>query len=245
MLTEVVKEKELKLRQGLSVVGLSHTSYWLHWMITGIFFLTLISLTTILMGMAFQFDLFFNANFIILFSLFFFFGFSLMILAFILSTMVSTQKMAYTISYAFVLLAIVIELMLTDSLVTYFIFFNKKSGDSIYFIRGLFYMFPSFTYSLLFGIIVRRATTHFDENGQQFVKGSSFTWADLTIPESGEFSMGDKYSSPTALDSFGMMFLLTFIYLAMLWYFDHVISSNRGSNESFYFFLTPKYWENL
>jgi hypothetical protein len=38
LLTEIVKEKELKLRQGLSVVGLSHASYWLHWILTGMFF---------------------------------------------------------------------------------------------------------------------------------------------------------------------------------------------------------------
>lgn len=51
MLTEVVKEKEFKLRQGLSVVGLSHTSFWLHWVITGMFFSALTSLTTIITGL--------------------------------------------------------------------------------------------------------------------------------------------------------------------------------------------------
>ena len=50
VLTEVVREKELKLRQGLSVVGLSHLSYWLHWIITGIFFSIVVSLTTIIIG---------------------------------------------------------------------------------------------------------------------------------------------------------------------------------------------------
>ena len=205
MLTEVVKEKELKLRQGLSVVGLSHTSYWLHWLITGLFFSALISITTILGGMAFQFDLFFNANLVIVFFLYFLFGMAMILFAFIISTMVSTQKIAYTVSYAFVLLAIVIELMLTNSLVLYFIFFNDKSDSSIFYIRALFYMYPPFVYSLIFGLIARRATTHFDENGQQFVKGSTFTWGDLVIPETGEFSMGDKYSSPTALHSFGML----------------------------------------
>ena len=106
-------------------------------------------------------------------------------------------------------------------------------------------MFPPFIYSLLFGVIVRKATTHFDENSQQFVEGSSFGWSDLTKPETGEFSVGDTYESPTPLHSFGMMFLVIFIYSILLWYFDHVISDNRGTNESFYFFLTPKYWESV
>ena len=77
ILTEIVKEKQLKLRQGLSVVGLSHTSYWMHWLITSMFFATVVSLTTIIAGLILQFKLFFNANIIILFMLFFIFTMSL------------------------------------------------------------------------------------------------------------------------------------------------------------------------
>lgn len=37
-LTEVVKEKELNLRKGLTVIGMSHISYWGHWIITAYIF---------------------------------------------------------------------------------------------------------------------------------------------------------------------------------------------------------------
>lgn len=77
ILTEIVKEKQLKLRQGLSVVGLSHTSYWTHWVITSMFFATVVSLTTIIAGLILQFQLFFSANIIIMFFLFFIFTMSL------------------------------------------------------------------------------------------------------------------------------------------------------------------------
>jgi hypothetical protein len=33
-LTDIVKEKELNLRKGLNVIGMSHASYWGHWMAT-------------------------------------------------------------------------------------------------------------------------------------------------------------------------------------------------------------------
>lgn len=148
-------------------------------------------------------------------------------------------------SYAFVLLSIVILLMLTNVLVLYFIFFNDRSDAFVGYIRALFYMFPPFIYALIFGLIVRKATTHFDDNSQQFVKGSGFGWADLVKPEIGQYSQGDTYQSPTPLHSFGMMVFLMTIYVILLWYFDHVISSNRGTNERFYFFLTPKYWETV
>lgn len=245
ILTEVVKEKELKLRQGLNVVGLSHGPFWLHWLITGMFFSAITSLTTILAGLACQFDLFFNADFFILFILFFMFSIAMLMLAFILSTCVSTQRVAYTISYAFVLLAIVILLMFTNSLVLYFIFFNDRSESYVGVLRAIFYMFPPFIYTLIFGVIVRKATTHFDDNSQQFLKGTSFTWSDLVKPEIGEYSTGDTYKSPTPLHSFGMLLLVITVYAILVWYFDHVISSNRGTNERFYFFLTPKYWETV
>jgi hypothetical protein len=35
LLQEIAKEKELKLRQGLNVVGVSHVTYWISWLIVG------------------------------------------------------------------------------------------------------------------------------------------------------------------------------------------------------------------
>lgn len=245
ILTEIVKEKQLKLRQGLSVVGLSHTAYWLHWILTGMFFAAIVSLASILIGLAVQFQLFFKANFFILFFLFFIFTFSLICWAFMMSTICSTQRMAYTASYAFVLLCIVILLMVSNPLMLYFIFFNNRSGTYMIFVRAAYYFLPPFTFSLIFGIVVRRATSHFDDNGQQFVEGTGFTWRHLFESEKGEFSMGDTYESPTPILAFGIFMIDIALYGLIVWYCDHVFSSNRGTNEPFYFFLTQNYWESL
>jgi len=245
MLTEIVKEKELKLRQGLSVVGLSHSSYWSHWVLTGMFFSMCMSLITIVVGLIFQFQLFYNTNFFILYALMFFFTLSLVCWSFILSTLCSTQRMAYTASYAFVLLAILILIVISNPLTMYFIYFNKRSSSGMGLIRALHYFFPPFTYALIFGIIVRKSTSHFDDNSQMFIEGSHFGWADITRKEVGEFSIGESYESPTPLHAFGILMLDILIYTFLIWYFDHVISSNRGTSESFYFFLTKKYWYGL
>ena len=55
---EVVREKELKLRQGLSVVGVSHTVYWLSWIIMGIVFSVMTSLSLVISGFLCGFDYF-------------------------------------------------------------------------------------------------------------------------------------------------------------------------------------------
>jgi len=59
---------------------------------------------------------------------YFAFSFSMIIYAFFLSTLIKTVKSAYTISYAFVLFAVLLNLILSNTILMYFIFFNKK-GD--------------------------------------------------------------------------------------------------------------------
>jgi hypothetical protein len=66
-----MQEKELKLRQGLNVVGVTHSLYWLHWVITAVFLSFMSSSIQIISGIAFSLELFYNTNVIILFSMFF------------------------------------------------------------------------------------------------------------------------------------------------------------------------------
>jgi len=92
--------------------------------------------------------------------------------------------------------------------------------------RDIFYTYPPFTFSILFGIINRKASAHYDDSTMSFVPGSFFGWSDLTQPEVGEFSSGDYFASPTPLHCFGMLILIMVAYSFLTWYFDHVISDN-------------------
>ena len=166
----------------------------------------------------------------------------MIIYAFFLSTFIKTTKVAYTISYAFVLFAVLLNLVLSNSLLLYFIFFNKKGEWYSILLRDIFYTYPPFTFSILFGIINWKASSHYDDSTMSFVPGTFFGWADLVHPEIGEFSQGDMFESPTPIHCFGMFLLIMVAYSALTWYFDHVISDNRGTNESFYFCFQSKYW---
>lgn len=42
--------------------------------------------------------------------------------------------------------------------------------------------------------------------------------------------------------SFRHLTMITLFYMVIAWYFDNVISSNRGHSQPFYFFLKPSYW---
>ena len=112
-LTETSREKELRLRQGLNIVGLTATPYWFSWWLTGFIVAFVAALMTMISGYCFQFELFLNMPFILHFLLYFVFGMSMVIFSFFLTTVINSQRMAYTISYAFVLMAVVMEVILS------------------------------------------------------------------------------------------------------------------------------------
>jgi hypothetical protein len=89
-LNEVVREKELKLRQGLSVVGVGHTVYWLSWIIIGCVFSAMTSVSLVISGLVCGFDYFWNVPSLITFFMFFFFSMAMITLAFFVSTIVPT-----------------------------------------------------------------------------------------------------------------------------------------------------------
>ena len=163
--------------------------------------------------------------------MFFFFAEAMLLFAFFVGTLVNTQRVAYTASYAFVLLAVLLEIILSNITLVYFLFFNKRSSLWISFIKVLFYLYPPFAYSILYGVISRVASTHYDDESLRWVPAREYYWSDLTKSAAGEFSNGDMFNAPTPLHCFGMLLLDMLIYVVATWYFDHVIASNRGHSE--------------
>ena len=53
---------------------------------------------------------------------------------------------------------------------------------------------------------------------------------------------GAQYDAPTVLDSIGMLFALSLIFLIMAAYWSSVFDKGNGKGERFYFFLQPSYW---
>jgi hypothetical protein len=88
LLQEIAKEKENRLRQGLNVVGVSHTVYWCHWVIVGTAINFLQAMVLLVSGYIAQFELWDNCPFSILFFVIFWYGQCLVAWAFWISTMV-------------------------------------------------------------------------------------------------------------------------------------------------------------
>ena len=108
LLTEIVREKEKKLRLGLSLMGMSNTAFWLSWSATALLFSFIVSNLLILSGFICSFDVFTSCPYEILVILFTTYSFAMAVLAFLISTIISSSKSAYTTSYVFLLTGMVL-----------------------------------------------------------------------------------------------------------------------------------------
>lgn len=112
ILTEIVMEKEQRLRLGMQMMGLKSSVYWITWFGNGLTFVTLTTLLLIAAGAACGFSVFLRTNFAVSFLLFFLYGMGALSLAFVLSTLISRTKTAQTVGYAIVLVGFVFQAIL-------------------------------------------------------------------------------------------------------------------------------------
>ncbi len=115
--SEIVREKEYKLRQGnynsqilgLNIFGASHGAYWVSWFIVAFIYSFVTSISTYVSGIIFGFGFFHDTNPIyIIFSLFLPFTLAMQMFSFFLSTLAPSLKAANAVSYGIVLFAIVV-----------------------------------------------------------------------------------------------------------------------------------------
>ncbi len=245
LLLEMSREKELNLRKGLHVVGLGSGAYWCHWGVTAAVFCMVSTLLLQLSSMVAGFEFFFKAPFLLLFIFFLEFSFAIISLAFLVTTCVSSSRMAYAFSFAIILLAIVVEMSFCNVMMYYYIFMLDASSTWIVVARRLTGFFPPFIFAKIYGHMTRISSTHFDDLKLTWVRGVPFEWDYLFQPIHSKFITGDAYSLEPPIYDHLQLLLDGLIFLLLAAYFDHVLSSNRGSSDSVCYFLSRRYWETF
>jgi hypothetical protein len=76
-ISNLVLEKEMRLRQMMTTMGLMDSAYWLTWLLWEVVLVFVSSLLVVCFGMLFQFEFFLHNNFGVLFFLFFMFSFNM------------------------------------------------------------------------------------------------------------------------------------------------------------------------
>uniref|UniRef100_J3MSS8 ABC transporter domain-containing protein n=1 Tax=Oryza brachyantha TaxID=4533 RepID=J3MSS8_ORYBR len=219
-ISALVTEKELKLRQAMSIMGLYESAYWLSWLTWEAFVTLLSALLTVLFGMMFQFDFFLNNNFGILFLLFFLFQLNMLSFAFMISTFVTKAASATTVGFAIFIIGFLTQL------VTIFGFPYSSSFQKYY--RTIWSLFPPDVFAQALNILGKATATPED-------KGISWN-------QRGQCQSFETDCVITIDDIYKWLISTFFLWFILAIYFDNIIPNVNGVRKSLFYFLMPSYW---
>eukprot|EP00253_Pinus_taeda_P023624 PITA_23624 len=219
-LGSVVAEKELKLRQAMSIMGLYNSAYWLTWL-TWEGILTFVSaILMVLFGMMFRFDFFLKNSFSILFLLFFLFQLNMVGFAFLLSAFTSKSSSATTFGFFVYIIGFITQLVTTNG----DLYSNTYSKSY----RAIWSFFPPNLFAQGLNLLGDATATGQDEG---------ISWSSRSKCPSADsgcvIQMDDIFKWLTA--TFFLWFILA-IYL------DNALPDVNGVKMSWFYFLRISYW---
>ncbi|KMT02071.1 hypothetical protein BVRB_9g208000 [Beta vulgaris subsp. vulgaris] len=219
-LSSLVMEKELKLREAMSMMGLYDTAYWLSWLAWEGVLVVVSSIFIVLFGMMFQFDFFLHNNFAILFLVFFLFQLNMTVFAFALSAFISQSSSATNIGFYNFIIGLITQI------VTAFGFPYSDSFSQTY--RVIWSFYPPNLLAKALNMLTDATRTSQDP-------GVSWSGRTRCAPNDDDciLTMNDVFI--WLLGTFVMWFVLAL-------YFDNIIPNPYGVRKSVFYFLYPGYW---
>ncbi|XP_078158441.1 ABC transporter A family member 2-like [Carex rostrata] len=219
-ISSLVTEKELKLRQAMSMMGLYESAYWLSWF-TWEAMLTLISsLLTLLFGIIFQFPFFKNNSFVVLFLLFFLFQLNMISFAFVISTFISKASSATTVGFSIFIIGFLTQLVTTIGF-PYSKTYKKRS-------RIMWSLFPP-------NLFAKAVKTLSDATFTAEDPGISWNSISKCTKREPDCVITIETIYKWLITTFCVWFILA-IYL------DNIIPNANGVRKSVFYFLNPGYW---
>ncbi|KAG6412263.1 hypothetical protein SASPL_124937 [Salvia splendens] len=219
-ISALIMEKELKLRQTMTMMGLYDTAYWLSWF-TWEGILTLISsLLTVLFGMMFGFDFFLNNSFAVVFLLFYLFQLSMVGFAFMLSAFIGKSSSSTTVGY------FVFIIGLLTQLVTTFGFPYSRDFSKIY--QTVWSFFPPNLFAAGLNLL-----SHASETPQD--PGVSWKGRLRCTP-------GDEECVITINGIYIWLVSTSCLWFILAIYLDNIFPNASGARKSAFYFLVPGYW---
>ncbi|XP_024004349.1 ABC transporter A family member 11 isoform X3 [Eutrema salsugineum] len=219
-LGSLVTEKELKLRQAMTMMGAFDTAYWLSWLIWEGILTFLSSLFLVLFGIMFQFDFFLNNSFILVFLLFLLFQFNMIALAFVLSSFISKSSSATTVGFLVFLIGFMTQIVSATG-------FPYSSAYAVS-RRVMWSLFPPNTFSAGLKLLLDATST----------PGSSgISWSERAVCQGG------KADCVISINIIYQWLVGTFLFWFVLAiYFDNIIPNASGVRKPIFYFLTPGFW---
>ncbi|KAI9086495.1 hypothetical protein K1719_031579 [Acacia pycnantha] len=216
----LVTEKENKLRQAMKMMGLYDSAYWLSWLTWEAVITLISSLLIVLFGMMFQFDVFLNNNFAVVFLLFFLFELSMTGFAFMLSAFIRKSSSATTMGFSIFIIGFLTQIVVQAG----YPYENDTSGA----FRTVFSFFPPNPFAQGLYVLSQATSTPEDEGVR---------WS-----KRGECAPNDDDCHITINDIYLWLLSTFFLWLILAIYFDNIIPNASGVRKSVFYFLNPRYW---
>ncbi|RYR08552.1 hypothetical protein Ahy_B05g076286 isoform B [Arachis hypogaea] len=220
MMSSLVTEKELKLRQAMTMMGLYDSAYWLSWLIWEAFITLLSSLLVVLFGMMFQFRFFLKNDFLVVFFVFFLFELSMTGLAFMLSAFISKSSSATTVGFSIFIVGFVTQLVTQAG-------FPYSDSISKTF-RIIWSFFPPNPFAQALYILSEAVSTS-EVHGIRWSKR-------------GQCGPDDEDCVITINDIYQWLLATFVLWFVLAIYFDNIIPNASGVRKSMLYFLNPNYW---
>ncbi|EXB20715.1 ABC transporter A family member 2 [Morus notabilis] len=227
-MSSLVAEKELKLRQGMNMMGLYESAYWLSWFTWEGILTLLSSLFTVLFGMLFQFDLFLNNSSAVVFLVFFLFQLNMLAFGFMLSAFMSKSSSSSTIGFSIFIIGSMTEAEFTlDSNLVGTLNFSYSHRFSKRFRTGWSFFPPNLLTKALW--LLSDATSSPQDVG--------ISWSRMS-----ECASNDAECLITISEIFRWFVATFFLWSVLAIYLDNILPDEYGVRKSMFYFLNFRYW---
>ncbi|KAG0211088.1 ATP-binding cassette sub- A member 1 [Mortierella sp. GBA30] len=245
VLNQIVTEKELHLRHSMQMMGLKTLVYWFSWWLSNAFLVLISAIVICGFGMAFDFTVFKNSNFLALLITFFLFGLSMVTMAFWITTMVKASRTAILIGIFLFIIGLLFESMVFSNSYVGYIWYDSSTSPVA---KYVLMFIPFFNFGKIFLDMSLFATGRFDLLTSTYIPGPGFHWNDLynKIPSDYTPTYDDARTRhpdvPAPIQSWYLMLMNIGVFAILTLYLDQVVADDYGNKRHPLFFLDPSFY---
>ena len=177
--------------------------------------------------------------------MFFTFGECFVWIAFWTSTLVRTLDQANQLSYSLILANVLVEISFTNTPLTMKLFYAENMNWRFYIkvITWFLECTPTYSFSVAFGLMSLIASKRFNYNTVNWVDGTHFGYEEYIWERTIVVKTTHDVMHPPSVRHFVRNIQETTVFFVIaFWYFDHILSSNRGVAYPLLFPFTKSYW---
>ena len=240
-LNSIVGEKEKQLRRIMMMMGLRLESWMASWFLTYAIISALVALMLSAFGNAFQFEVFKNTNFGVLF--FTFWLHSLAELAFSFAAAVFMRQTSTAVLFAtfwYIIGLLFMSVNFSSSVIGYVWWITGTAPISPAGWKCLIFM-PFFNFGVILTGIASYSTGDVNSLTQLYEPSQGFSWSDLYQPIPSSLVPLDA-DPPAPIQSWYWMIMNIALYLLIAWFLDSILPDEYGKRQPFWFFCKTSYW---